>query len=489
VITILVAFAMAFVVSTVLTPQVRDFAIRRGLFDAHSARKVHARPIPRLGGVAIVIGALVPLSGLLIYRSGATHTFEASGIQVAGFFAGGLAIAALGLIDDLRGLRARHKFTVQFLVAAAMYFLGFQIHGVANPFGASFSLGYLALPFTMFWIVGVINAMNLIDGLDGLAGGVAFFAVLMNFVVSLSRGDILMGLLMAALAGAILGFLIFNFNPASIFMGDTGSMFLGFILATGSLVTSQKGAAAVSMLVPILALGLPIMDTLLAMIRRYTLGRPVFSADREHIHHRLLRLGYTHRRAVLSMYAICVVFTLAALGITFANQRQAALILTAVAGVVFFIVRRLGYVDFSQARAAMATRKKNLALRATVIDIGEALQHAAQPEAIWACVRDISEPLNLASLSLQLGGVATDPSHNRFEAIRETGPGSPIEVVLPVELEGERHGELRARWNDGRIEVGRDDELALELLVDHVKRALVRNAATPSRKPLRLVGR
>ena len=150
----------------------------------------------------------------------------------------------------------------------------------------------MALPFTVLWMVGVINAMNLIDGLDGLAGGVAFFAVATNFLLALFRGDVLLCLAMAALAGAVLGFLVFNFNPASIFMGDTGSMFLGFVLAAVSLKTSSKSGTAVAMLVPIISLGLPIMDTLLAMTRRMLLGRPMFSADKEHIHHRLMsRLG------------------------------------------------------------------------------------------------------------------------------------------------------------------------------------------------------
>lgn len=481
--TYVVALALAFALATGLTPLVRAGAIRFGFFDAHNSRKVHQQPIPRLGGIAIVLGFYAPIVGLALYRNLVSELFYANEKQVLGFFAGGLTIAALGLFDDLKGARARHKFAVQGLVAVGMYLLGFQVHGVANPFGAPIELGYVALPFTVLWIVGVINAMNLIDGLDGLAGGVAFFAVLMNFLVSLSRGDVLMSLLMASLAGAILGFLLFNFNPASIFMGDTGSMFLGFILATGSLVTSTKSAAAVSMLVPMLALGLPLMDTTLAIMRRYTVGRPMFSADREHIHHRLLKLGYSHRRAVLAMYLICAFFAAAGLAITFANGRQAAAILAAVGAVVFLVVRRLGFANFSKTGEVLATRRKNLAVRATVAEIGEALREAAQPATIWECIQPIGEPLNLASLTLKLQTPGSEVAHHEFQMLRAQAGEAGLELVLHVEVEGERRGELRARWGPDRSEIGRDEELALELLVDHVRRAVTR---TGGRK-LRLV--
>jgi UDP-GlcNAc:undecaprenyl-phosphate GlcNAc-1-phosphate transferase len=344
VLTYTVVFVVAFAITTGLTPAIRHVALRRGLVDARSGRKVHSRPIPRIGGVAIVIGFYAPLLGLVVAHTSMGGLLYTDPLVVAGLFGGGVAIALLGLWDDLRGLSARTKFVAQCAVGVAMYALGFQVRAVANPFGPAIDLGVVALPFTVIWIVGVMNALNLIDGLDGLASGVAFFAVATNFLVAFNRSEATMALLMVALAGAILGFLLFNFNPASIFMGDTGSMFLGFVLATSSVVTSQKGATAVAMLVPILALGLPIMDTLLAMVRRFVTGRSLFSADDEHIHHQLIRLGYTHRRAVLAMYCMCVFFTLAALGLVFANAPQAALILGVVGAAVFVLIRQLGYL-------------------------------------------------------------------------------------------------------------------------------------------------
>jgi UDP-GlcNAc:undecaprenyl-phosphate GlcNAc-1-phosphate transferase len=487
-ITYIVAFALAMALSMVLTPMVRTVALSLGWVDGRSARKVHLRPIPRLGGLAIVIGFYAPFLGLAIYRNSLASVFYADSARVVGFFCGGLAIVLLGLYDDLRGANAQVKLAVQLAVAGMMYALGFQIHWIATPFGPGIDLGYLALPFTLLWIVGVINAMNLIDGLDGLASGVAFFAVVMNFVVAITRGDLLMCVLMSSLAGALAGFLVFNFNPASIFMGDTGSLFLGFILATSSIAACEKGPTAVSMLVPILALGLPIMDTLLAMVRRFIMGRPMFSADREHIHHQLLKLGYTHRRVVLTMYGICAFFALAALGATYATAPQAAGILVVVSGVVILLMRKLGYLDLARGEMLADTRRKNLALRSAVNDIGEALRSASDLAAIWSCVQRIVEPLHLGYLSLRFEGAGAAVKTEVFH-LEVGGPpaADAFRLVLPLEHDGVHRGELCAQWEPTRIEIGRDDELALELLVDHVNRALTR--CRPEARRLRLVHR
>src|SRR5450432_188609 len=322
-----VAFILSIVCGTILTPLVRRFAHRIGALDhAYSSRKIHARPIPRLGGVAIVLAFFAPLVGLLFVHAGVNEMFLAEREKVIGLFVGGIAIALLGVYDVLRGAGPGRKFTVQFAVAGLMYALGYRIEALANPFGPELQLGVASLPFTLFWIVGVINAMNLIDGLDGLAGGVALVAVLTTFLISLQRGHPLMVLLSGSLAGAILGFLFYNFNPATIFMGDTGSMFLGFVLATSAIQTNQKSSTAVAVLIPGIALGLPIIDTLLAMGRRALRGRPMFQADKEHIHHRLLAIGLSHRQAVLFLYGLCVVFGALALMLTYATSGQAAAI-------------------------------------------------------------------------------------------------------------------------------------------------------------------
>jgi len=343
-----VAFVLACLVSALLTPAVRRFALKHRLFDDNVAsRKVHGRPTPRLGGIAIAAGFYVPLLALLFEASGVGGQFYASSRKATAFLVGGIAICVLGLYDDIRGSGAVKKFIAQFAIAGALYFVGFKIDVLSLPFVGTVSLGALSLVFTLLWIVGVINALNLIDGLDGLAAGVGLFGVATTFVMAASRNDAIMMLFMAGLGGSLLGFLIYNFNPASIFMGDTGSMFIGYVLAVGSIQTSQKSSTAVAILVPVVALGLPIADTLLAMLRRAINRQPMFSADRAHIHHKLLDLGLSQKQAVLLLYGTSILLGIMALLLTVASGFQTALILLAMGTAGFFGIRRLGMVSSS----------------------------------------------------------------------------------------------------------------------------------------------
>ncbi|MBN1203330.1 MAG: undecaprenyl/decaprenyl-phosphate alpha-N-acetylglucosaminyl 1-phosphate transferase [Myxococcaceae bacterium] len=489
-ITFLVTFLVSLMGALGLTLVVRNRALAWGWVDqANSSRKVHARPIPRLGGVAIVAGFFAPLCALFFVDSGVGSLFRSHQELVWGLFCGGAAIAALGLYDDLQGAGARLKFSVQFTVALALYLFDFRVELIANPFGQAISLGALSLPFTLLWIVGVVNALNLIDGLDGLAGGVAFFGVGTNFILSLVRGDVVMCLLMAALAGAILGFLVFNFNPASIFMGDTGSMFLGYVLAAVSLKTSTKSGTAVAMLVPVMALGLPIMDTLLAMIRRSLLGRPLFSADKEHIHHRLMsRLVLSHRSAVLVLYGLCGLFTVTALGLNFANSAQSAMLLVGMGIVIFVLMRKLGYLDLRRAGSVGEVRRKNIRLRSLVKDLTRATRGARSLQELWDGVRPLAEALDVARLELRL-------QHQRdgltdgvvFEVLRPAGSALPLEVRIEVKDEELQLGWLSLSWRDGRAEINRDEELALELVADAVAERAVSLMALAEAEPGRVV--
>lgn len=479
-ITFSVAFLLALGLSSLITPLVRSAALARGWVDSSvSSRKVHTTPVPRLGGIAIVVGFFAPLAGLLVVDTGVGKIFLENPRHVVGLFVGGTLIAAVGLLDDLRGLGPAKKFSAQFIIAGFMYSLGFSVEQIWTPWGA-LPLGAFGLVFTMVWIVGVINAMNLIDGLDGLASGVALVAVLTNLVIAASRGHVLMVLFMAALAGAILGFLLYNFNPASIFMGDTGSMFLGFVLATSSIITSQKSGAAVAMLVPILALGLPIMDTLLAMIRRAIRGMPLFAADKEHIHHKLLAMGYTQRRAVLTLYAICVAFAGLALASSFANGPQTALLLVTTGVLVAVLIRKLGYARGSSPELA-ATRQRNRAIREQVRDIGERLRSAALPAQAWEAVQPIGRSMGLAELSLSLLSAAEDgpPERSQFHWSSDAGDGEKLTIRMPIEAGSETYGMLEVAWQDGRRAIHRDDEIALELLRDHLAVAARRFSAAP----------
>jgi UDP-GlcNAc:undecaprenyl-phosphate GlcNAc-1-phosphate transferase len=244
----------------------------------------------------------------------------------------------------------------------------------------------------MLWIVGVINAMNLIDGLDGLAAGVGLFGLVTTFVLAATRADPVMMLFVASLGGATVGFLVYNFNPASIFMGDAGSMFLGYVLAVGSIQTSQKSSTAVAILIPIVALGLPIADTLLAMIRRAVNHRPMFSADRAHIHHKLLDLGFSQKQAVLTLYGASILLGITALLLTVASGFQTALILLAMGTAGFFGIRRLGYGQLKRSAKAQAE-----------IDAGKRLAKlaaATDERRLWQELKAVAEALGMTSLRL-----------------------------------------------------------------------------------------
>jgi UDP-GlcNAc:undecaprenyl-phosphate/decaprenyl-phosphate GlcNAc-1-phosphate transferase len=471
VITDFVAFLLALMVGAVLTIVVRNRAVRLGWYDqANSSRKVHAKPVPRLGGVAIVLAFNAPITALLFVDSGVALIFREQRDLILGLYIGGFAIAALGLYDDLYGAGARLKFSVQTGVALLLYAIGFRIEILSWPFGPPLALGMLALPFTVLWIVGVINAINLIDGLDGLAGGVALFVVATSFILAFSRHDVLVSLAMAALGGAVLGFLIFNFNPASIFMGDTGSMFLGFVLAAIAVKTSTKSGTTVAMLVPVIALGLPIMDTLLAMIRRAVLGRSLFDADKDHIHHRLMsRLRLSQRSAVLVLYALCCLFALTALGLAFANGMQSAMLLIAVSIVVFVLMRKLGYLDLREGRGAILTRRRNQQLRSLLRDVVRTVQASANLSDLWNSIRPLAEELGVARLELRIHE-ASGPRHEGvlFETERPAGSSLPVESRVELAFGERRMGHLSATWRDGRVDIDRDDELALELIADAV---------------------
>jgi UDP-GlcNAc:undecaprenyl-phosphate GlcNAc-1-phosphate transferase len=468
------AFLLATVAAGALTPVVRMLARRLGALDhALTSRKAHGKPVPRLGGIAIVFAFNAPLVALLFVNSEVGRRFWEHPEKALGLVGGGIAIAALGVWDDLRGANARTKFLVQFCVGAVMYWLGFRVDWIGNPFGAPIQLGWFSLPFTMLWIAGVINAMNLIDGLDGLAGGVALVAVSTTLAIAALNGQPLMVLFAAALAGAVLGFLFYNFNPASIFMGDTGSMFLGFVLATTAIQTNQKSSTTVAIAVPIIALGVPIADTLLAMLRRAARGAPIFSADRGHIHHRLLASGLSHRQAVLALYAASIVLGGVALLLSFASASQSTYLLLALSGVAYLALRRLGFLSLEKTQRVLADRRRNVQTRTAVRRIGETLRSARDRSDVWVAMRVAAGVLGASALALHLPGDGPGEPEVFSEGFDEADATLfRARYGLLPERPGDMHVEFG--FDDGRTTVDRDTEIAIELLCDHVSAALER---------------
>ena len=339
-------FFMAFAISVVLTPIIRKICHQRNLFDLPDHdRRIHTAPIPRLGGIAIYaafFGTL--LIGLL--SPGLLHDLLARhGHVLFSLFLSSSLVFGIGVYDDVRGATILQKFLIQTAAAICAYLLGFEMTLISVPFIGSVSLDLLSFPFTVFWIVGVTNAINFIDGLDGLASGVGFFYVSTMFLLSLFLDNTMTAIFSVALAGAILGFLCYNFSPASIFMGDSGSLFIGFMIATTALHGSQKSSTAVVLLIPIVALGLPITDTILAVTRRLSRGRSPFAADREHIHHRLLNKGLSSRQVALLLYGVCIALGVTALLMTAVNNRILTLILIALGIMAINGIRALGYAS------------------------------------------------------------------------------------------------------------------------------------------------
>ena len=296
-------FAVALVVGLVVTPIVRGFAQRRGLLDQPGGRKIHQVAIPRLGGVAMAIafGVAIGIATLASPDLGATLGLRPN--RAPAILVGVGLLLAVGIVDDTRGMRALVKLAFQLAAALVAWGLGLSVEQLFLPWG-TVDLGPLALPVTVAWIVGVINAINLIDGLDGLATGVVLTVLGAFGLLAAADGVDPTLYIVAATLGAAVGFLAYNLHPATIIMGDTGSMVLGFVVAAVGISLTQDGVHPQPPWVPIIALGVPLLDTAWAVVRRTARGEPFFVADRGHIHHQLLRFGFSQRDAMLSLTAV-----------------------------------------------------------------------------------------------------------------------------------------------------------------------------------------
>jgi UDP-GlcNAc:undecaprenyl-phosphate/decaprenyl-phosphate GlcNAc-1-phosphate transferase len=343
--TVLFIFVLSLIFSLFFTPLIITVGKKYNLVDQPSARKIHKTAIPRIGGVAIFISFFLPFLTVLFYSNDILKLLVLDHARIALIIGASIAFG-LGLGDDIKRLNPWLKFGVQALVGCVAFWGGIRIDVISLPMVGPLQLGWLSLPVTVFWFLLVINAINLIDGLDGLAAGISFFAAIVLLVLCIASHSYLVAMGLAALSGATLGFLRYNFNPASIFMGDSGSYFLGYMLAALSIQGSIKSQATVVTLMPLIALGLPLMDTLWATIRRFILGQGVFAPDKDHLHHRLIKHGFTHRRAVLILYGVTVGMGGIALILVHSSDERAALILLLIgAGLVFFI-RKLGYLEY-----------------------------------------------------------------------------------------------------------------------------------------------
>lgn len=296
---ILIAFILAFVLTFSTTPFVKNFAFKIGAVDVpRDSRRMHKHPKARLGGLAIFIGFII-----------STIFFSDMTTELIGVLLGCTIIVVLGIFDDIYALSAKLKLLVQIIAALCPTLAGVRVEFIKVPeFLSSYGylgLGWLSIPITVIWIVGITNAINLLDGLDGLACGVSSISALTLLCIALIVGEPEVVLATSALAGACFGFLPYNFNPAKLFMGDTGALFLGFMLSSISIQGLFKGYAVISIAVPFLVLGLPIFDTTSAILRRMKKGQSIMTPDRGHLHHRLVDAGLSQKGAVCVIYALC----------------------------------------------------------------------------------------------------------------------------------------------------------------------------------------
>ncbi len=321
-------FTIAFVSTVVLTPLLRRLALKWGVFDHPNVRKIHSRPVPYLGGVAMFLGFFLAL-GLLAKWN--TH--------LVGFAIGATIMLIIGMIDDMIDVSPKFKLLGQTVAALVLIASGVSIAYVSDFIHGSgvIYLGFWAVPLTVIWLVGITNTVNLIDGLDGLAAGVSVIASVTFLIVGIIDNQVPPILLLTAgLAGVSGAFLFYNFYPAVIFMGDSGSLFLGFSLATVGVMGALKGTTIATLVIPVLALGVPIYDTVLAIFRRGIADEQVFKPDKEHFHHRMLALGFSHRQTVVIIYGISSLLGICAIALSKISDARSLIVLTFI-GVLFII--------------------------------------------------------------------------------------------------------------------------------------------------------
>ena len=441
-------FVIATLASLIITPVVRRLCERFQLLDVPTdSRRLHTKAIPRLGGVAIYLSCLTALSTLPFVDNLLTQTLKARWLDIFIALIPATLVLILGIVDDLRGTNATVKFTVLGMIATLFYFLGGHIDALTIPFVGTVELPpLLSFAITILWLVGIANAFNLIDGMDGLASGAALFSSLVILIVSISQGRPLMTVVALVLCGALAGFLRYNFNPASIFLGDSGALFVGFTLAALSVLSAQKATTTVAIVIPILAFGFPMVDTAMTMGRRLISRRPMFQGDNEHIHHMLLARGWSQRRVVLALYGVCTLFGLVAMIFTTTGSKTTGLIMFVVSVAVLIAVGHLRYHEIDELRAGVkrtvSDRRLRVANNVRIRRTAVALSKAPDIDHVFAAIHSMLEFGEFSFANVQVGRAGSAEIAERvFEAAAKRNGHSQLEL---------RDGGIYWAWSNGR---------------------------------------
>lgn len=455
-------FLGAWVACYVLVPIVRRMALRWEAFDPPSDRRVREN-IPTLGGLAVAAPFYLGLALLFVWPNFVSSRFFAGDRRVLALIVGGLVMLALGAYDDLRGSGAWVKMPVQVLAAILVCILAGPVGRLYLPLFGEVELGLAAVPITVFWIVAITNAFNLIDGVDGLAAGVGLVVFGVNFFIAQIYGHVEMMVVAALMCGGLLAFLRYNFYPANIFLGDTGSMFVGFMVAVTSLLSSMKAPTTAMLLIPVGLLGYPILDVTLAVVRRVVKGKPVLSSDRSHIHHKLLFCGLGHRTSSAVAYGLTLLFAGIVIFSIYGRHRLVGLLVALAACALLAMFRKFGYWEFLRRTLSPGLRRKYRLyhLMQQVTDLK--LRDASSVAEMWELMRNLAEDYNLRTMRLYVGD--QDRRWARAGA-EEGGEASTREFDLS--------------YDDARLvvshEAGKDQDMELEqnLLLEKTSERLSR---------------
>ena len=420
----------ALLLTLALTPACRALCKRLGWVDHPDPRKLHRGPIPRAGGIAILSGYAVALALVRFSPLWDSYPVQWAPLVLRALVPAILVAFVTGLLDDIFGLKPWMKLLGQILAAA----LACNAHVVVRNIGGhSFSAAWWNIPLTILWLVACANAFNLIDGLDGLAVGVGLFATATALLSALLGGNVALAFVTAPLLGALLGFLPYNFSPASIFMGDCGSLTVGFLLGCFGVIWSQKSATLLGMTAPLITMAIPLLDTSLAISRRFLRGQAIFTADRGHIHHRLLARGFTPRRIAYLLYASAGL--LAALSLLIGNAKYSGAVVVAFCAVIWLAIRYLGYEEFDLARRMIfgGFFRRVLCANLSVTQFEQSVQSAQTVDECWDALLATSRSIGVSSATLCL------PGRELTATLIDCSPSESWSFNIPLDGAGQVH--------------------------------------------------
>lgn len=417
ILTSLLLALMAGVLTLLLTPFIRDEFMTRGWVDEpDNVRKTHSIPVPRVGGIAIFLAYACSVATLSLMPKAMGGLLPNHGLFLPGIAFAVLVVFCTGLADDLFDLRPWQKVSGLLLAAVVAFGSGIKVQFLNFEWGP-----YVALPITVLWLIGCANAFNLIDGMDGLASGVGLVSTTTMLIAGVTQQNPPLIILTAPLCGALLGFLRYNFNPASVFLGDCGSLTLGFILGSFGALWSQKAVTLLGLAAPLFALTVPIVDVGLAITRRFLRNRPIFQGDAGHIHHRLLHRGMTVRRTVIILYGVCILAACASITLTTLEQRTyGSFVVVAFIVIVWYLIQQLKYTEFSVIRQLLFTKRLRnyVDTHTRFSQFEEQLLKANTIEELWRVICASLSDLHFLGARMQIDGIVYSEIPDDLKCIR-----------------------------------------------------------------------